>query len=107
MAKGNGEFMTTIEIINSLAYTNFPGIAWQIEQVRSGKSDALWLATPHEDATDLVRKLGLDPTYVYDMYAQRYLEDIDNENGLWWTDLPVPDGAQFMINRDGTNGRVL
>ncbi|ADG40825.1 MULTISPECIES: glycosyl transferase [Leuconostoc] len=102
MAKSNGGFMTTIEIINSLAYTNFPGIAWQIEQVRLGKSYALWLATPHEDATYLVRKLGLDPTRVYDMYAQRYLENTDDKGGLWWTDLPVPDGAQFRINGDGT-----
>lgn len=106
MAQNHGEVMTTIEIINSLAYTHLRGVAWQIEQVKSGNSAELWLATSHEDAPYLVWQLGLDPTRVYDMYAQRYLENVDNQNGLWWTDLKVPDGAQFVINGDGTKNIV-
>lgn len=92
----------TVEIINSLAYADFPGIAWQIEQVKSGRRDALWLATPHEDAAYLLTKMGINPTKVYDMYAQRYLEDVDSRKGIWWTDLPVPNNAQFIINQDHT-----
>ena len=67
-----------IEMINALTYSDAPGVAWQIERVRTGKSDALWLATPHEDAVHLVKKLGLLPEQVYDMYAQRYLTAIDD-----------------------------
>lgn len=92
----------TIELINSLTYSDLPGVAWQIEQVRSGQSDVLWLATPHEDAAHLARKLGLLPTQVYDMYAQSYLTEIDDTQGIWWTDLPVPDEAQFLIYPDWT-----
>ena len=44
-----------IEMINALTYSDAPGVAWQIERVRTGKSDALWLATPHEDAVHLVK----------------------------------------------------
>lgn len=106
MAKGDRKITMTIEIINSLSYTNFPGIAWQIEQVKAGKSDALWLATPHEDAAYLLTKIGLDPALVYDMYAQCYLENIDSKNGIWWTDLPVPNNAQFVINKDRTKSII-
>lgn len=92
----------TIEIINTLTYSDSPGIAWQIERVRTGQSEALWLATPHEDAVHLVTKLGLLPQQVYDMYAQRYLTAIDDTQGIWWTDFPVPDDAQFLIYNDWT-----
>ncbi|GLY46068.1 hypothetical protein Llac01_14450 [Leuconostoc lactis] len=91
-----------IEMINALTYSDAPGVAWQIERVRTGKSDALWLATPHEDAVHLVKKLGLLPEQVYDMYAQRYLTAIDDTTGIWWTDFPVPADAQFLIYSDWT-----
>lgn len=92
----------TIELINTLTNTDLPAIAWQIAQVRAGKSEALWLATPHEDAVHLIKKQGLLPAQVFDMYAQKYLSDIDETQGIWWTDLPVPDEAQFLIYPDWT-----
>lgn len=91
-----------IEMINALTYSDAPGVAWQIERVRTGQSDVLWLATPHEDAVHLVKKLGLLPEQVYDMYAQRYLTAIDDTTGIWWTDFPVPADAQFLIYSDWT-----
>ncbi|MBZ5959918.1 glycosyltransferase [Leuconostoc gasicomitatum] len=102
MAKSDGKITMTIEIINSLTYTDSPGVAWQIERVKSGKSSALWLATPHEDAAYLLVKMGLNPALVYDMYAQRYVENINSEDGIWWTDLPVPNNAQLILNKDRT-----
>jgi hypothetical protein len=88
-----------IEMINSLAYTNFTGIKWQIEQVAAGKSDELWLATPHEDATRLVVGFGIDPSRVYDMYRQQYLTTLDEDKGIWWTDLPRVNEAQMLISQ--------
>ncbi|CAK8054182.1 glycosyltransferase [Eupransor demetentiae] len=95
-----------IEMINSLDYLDFPGVRWQIEQVKSGKSDELWLATPHEDAAALVKNLGLKPEQVYDMYARAYVTDADDKNGIWFTDLPVPNEAQLVINDDWTKSMV-
>ncbi|MGL5886794.1 MAG: glycosyltransferase [Leuconostoc suionicum] len=95
-----------IEIINSLTETNLKGVAWQIEQVRSGNSDELWLATPHEDAAHLIKKLGLNPHRVFDIYAQSYLSEIDETKGIWWGELPVPNEAQLIINKDWTKSIV-
>jgi len=92
----------TIEMINSLSDTNSAGVRWQIEQVRLGLSSALWFATPHEDAVYLVKKLGINPKKVYDIYAQSYLSDSDDTKGIWWTNLLVPSDAQFVINTDWT-----
>lgn len=92
----------TIELINSLSDSALPGVSWQIEQVRTGKSSELWVATPHEDASYLARQLGLAPYQVFDIYAQRYLTAIDETKGIWWTDLPVPNNARFVINADWT-----
>lgn len=89
-----------IEIINALTDVNQKGPAWQIEQVKSGDSDELWLATPHEDAVYLVKNLGLDPTKVFDIYAQAYLTDIDETTGIWWGDLSVPNDAQLVVYPD-------
>ncbi|MDF7626936.1 glycosyltransferase [Lactobacillaceae bacterium L1_55_11] len=92
-----------VELINSLDYASFPGISWQIKQVKNGQSDELWLATPHEDAYQLVQELGLAPHQVYDVYARAYLSDDDNrQNGIWFADLPVPNQAQIVVNDDWT-----
>ncbi|QEA58936.1 glycosyltransferase [Leuconostoc koreense] len=95
-----------IEIIDSLTQTNLKGVAWQIEQVKSGNSDELWLATPHEDAVHLIQKLGLNPRSVFDIYAQAYLSEIDETKGIWWGELPVPNEAQLVINKDWTKSIV-
>ncbi|CAH1854766.1 glycosyltransferase [Convivina intestini] len=95
-----------VELINSLDFLNFPGIGWQIEQVKTGKSDELWIATPHEDAANLVKGLGLDPKRVYDMYSRAYLSDVDETQGIWFTDLPVPNEAQAIINDDWTKSII-
>ncbi|ORI53112.1 glycosyltransferase [Leuconostoc pseudomesenteroides] len=91
-----------IEIINSLSITQLDGIAWQIEQVKLGHSDELWVATPHEDAVYLIKKMGLPPDKVFDMYGQQYFSTIDETKGIWWSDLAVPNESQIIINQDGT-----
>ncbi|MDI6667901.1 glycosyltransferase [Leuconostoc falkenbergense] len=91
-----------IEIINSLSITQLDGIAWQIEQVKLGHSDELWVATPHEDAVYLIKKMGLPPDKVFDMYGQQYFSTIDEAKGIWWSDLTVPNESQIIINQDGT-----
>lgn len=91
-----------IEIINSLSITQLDGIAWQIEQVKLGHSDELWVATPHEDAVYLIKKMGLPPDKVFDMYGQQYFSTIDDTKGIWWSDLTVPNESQIIINQDGT-----
>jgi hypothetical protein len=91
-----------IEIINNLAYTDFPGIKWQLEQVATGQSDELWLATPHEDAVRLLHNFGIAPEKVYDMYTQRYLKLLDETKGIWWADVTVPNEAQVIVNNDLT-----
>ena len=75
-----------IEMINALTYSDAPGVAWQIERVRTGQSDALWLATPHEDAVHLVKKVGLLPEQVYEMYAHIVSRGYDRARVRWFND---------------------
>lgn len=91
-----------IELINSLSYTDFPGIQKQIARVKSGVSDELWIASQHEDAAYLLKnKLGIDLNQikVFDMINQEYLAPIDEQKGLWWADVPLPNQAQLNITK--------
>ncbi|AVH75793.1 hypothetical protein [Weissella koreensis] len=89
-----------VEIINSLDYLNYEGIKWQIENVVSGKSDELWIATPHENASNILANYGLNikNNNVFDIYTNEYLKPISKKDGIWWTDLNVPNQAQLVVS---------
>ncbi|EJF34795.1 hypothetical protein JC2156_16360 [Weissella koreensis KCTC 3621] len=89
-----------VEVINSLDYLNYEGIKWQIENVISGKSDELWIATPHENAANILSTYGLDikDKKVFDIYTNQYLKPISKTDGIWWTDLKVPNQAQLVVS---------
>ncbi|AEJ24191.1 hypothetical protein WKK_06605 [Weissella koreensis KACC 15510] len=89
-----------VEVINSLDYLNYEGIKWQIENVISGKSDELWIATPHENAANILSTYGLDikDKKVFDIYTNQYLKPISKKDGIWWTDLKVPNQAQLVVS---------
>lgn len=92
-----------IELVNNLIFAHYQGIKWQIDQVNDQKSDQLWVATSHPDLLKLVQKLGLDPKKVYDIQANRYLEEnFNNQNELYWSDLKLPNNAQRIVNDDWT-----
>lgn len=101
-----------VGLINTFDEQTDSAVAWQIEQVRTGNLDELWLASPHEDAYQIAIDLGLELHQVYDLYSQTYLaEQVDGE-GLWFYDLPVPNQAQLVVNQDWSksivsSGRVL
>lgn len=73
-----------VEIINSLDYLNYEGIKWQIENVVSGKSDELWIATPHENASNILANYGLNikNNNVFDIYTNEYLKPISKKMGF-------------------------
>lgn len=96
-----------IEIINSLNFAKLPRVAQQINDVKKGKSDELWLATPHSDAHKIISELGLNPSQVFDIYTQSYFTPIDETKGIWWTDLDVPVGAQIVVNQNWTKSVAL
>lgn len=89
-----------VEVINSLDYLNYEGIKWQIENVISGESDELWIATPHENAANILATYGLDikDKKVFDIYTNEYLKPISKKDGIWWTDLKVPNQAQLVVS---------
>ncbi|MGX7052386.1 glycosyltransferase [Leuconostoc palmae] len=102
----------TIEIIKSLVDAQLYDVAWQIARVKSGQSEELWVTTPHEDASFLAEKLGLPLNKVFDVYSQQYLCELKVHLGIFWTDLPVPNNAKFIMDKDGSKyvvsfGRVI
>lgn len=94
--------MKKIEVINSLDFINFGGVKKQIQDVKRGVSDELWLATPHEDAERILATFGYDlgKLKVFDIYTQKYLKPINEEMGIWWSDLRVPNNATFTIKKN-------
>lgn len=89
-----------IELVNNLVFAHYEGIKWQIDQVKNGKSDQLWVASSHPDLLKIVKDLGLDPNKVYDIQAGRYLSDKSDKNELYWADVKLPNHAQRVVNED-------
>lgn len=91
-----------IELIKDLTQCHLDSVQWQIQRIKDGKSDELWFLTPHEDATYLVEQMGLPPEKVYDVYAQQYLQTYQPYQGIWWSQLNVPNDAQLVIQSNLT-----
>lgn len=91
-----------VALINSFDERNQQAVAWQINQVLAGELDELWLATPHEDAVQIARDLGLELHQVFDLCSQSYLADQVAGEGLWFYDLKVPNQGQLVVNQDWT-----
>ncbi|NLS38013.1 glycosyltransferase [Fructobacillus tropaeoli] len=91
-----------VALINSFDERNQQAVAWQINQVLAGELDELWLATPHEDAVQIARDLGLELHQVFDLCSQSYLADQADGEGVWFYDLKVPNQGQLVVNKDWT-----
>lgn len=91
-----------IQLIDSLDQNRKPEVAWQIDQVKSGQSDELWIATPHENAVAICEDLGLSLDKVVDMASRTRLSDMPKGKGYFLFDLPVPNDGQMTFEKDGT-----
>ncbi|MBS9336189.1 hypothetical protein [Fructobacillus papyrifericola] len=90
-----------IELIESLDKRAEPAVNWQIEQVKQGKADRLFLLQPHEDAVAICQTLGLALDCVFDMASQRLLSDWPEGEGRFLFDLPVPNQGQINLGDEG------
>ncbi|MDD9138374.1 hypothetical protein H7198_01940 [Fructobacillus sp. CRL 2054] len=90
-----------IELIESLDKRAEPSVAWQIEQVRRGQADCLFLLNPHEDAKSICESLGLKDSQVFDMASRESLESVPGGSGRFLFDIKVPNQGQINLDEEG------
>ncbi|MBS9338461.1 hypothetical protein G6R29_02260 [Fructobacillus sp. M2-14] len=91
-----------IQLIDSLDHNRLPAVAWQIDQVKKGVSDELFIATPHENSVGICEELGLPLEKVVDMASRKRLSEIPAGDGYFLDDLKVANDGQRVFENDGT-----